>query len=231
MPDSNPKLKVNILTEALLEIRFDSPKQLPLIVGNMNYLLKDYSVFEDLHVPEFPNEPPALSKLVRFRFHTEDRKKLYSLGTGVLSVNSLDYPGFDNFVKEIINVLEVYQKVSDIKNITRIGLRYINKIPTEGKDLSELLTINNTMPTPIKDIEKGFAIQSNGQIDGDVLLTKLVSQDQFSTNNLLLDFDYYTERQLEFDIPQLTTWIKKAHAYIYKSFKESLTEDYFNSIS
>jgi uncharacterized protein (TIGR04255 family) len=48
---------------------------------------------------------------------------------------------------------------------------------------------------------------------------------------MVLDFDYYSELQKEYKISELQKWIEQAHDYIYKTFKESLTKEYFTYLS
>jgi uncharacterized protein (TIGR04255 family) len=229
--NENPKLKTNILAEALLEIRFDPIKDFPLIAGDMKNQLKDYPEFENLNVPDFPDPLPEFNNIVRYRFYSADRKNLYNLGKGVLSVNTTDYKGFKEFLGEIETVLKVFKKVSSIESINRIGLRYINKPTSSERTFETMFNIKFTLPREIEKAQVGFNFHSIGKFEKDLLMTRFQTVNPLSQDSVLLDFDYFNEQKSDFDITKITAWLMNAHNHVYDTFKQSLTEDYFKELS
>ena len=220
-----------ILQEVLLEIRFDDSKDLSLIVGKLyDSLSSSYPEFENLNIPDFPDAIPDFNKIVRYRFYSNDRKLLYNLGKGVLSINTVNYTGFPNFLANVEKVINEHIKISGTKNISRIGLRYINKIDSKIADGGKSFNIKFMLPEELTKVQKGFAFQNIGKINSDILTTRFLTENPLSMDNFILDFDYYTEQNNEYSLKFIEKWIAKAHSEISQTFKGSVSSDFYKKL-
>ncbi len=227
----NPKLKKDLISEAIVEIRFHPIPDLSLVVGTIHSTLKDiYPKFADLGVPDVPNLP-EFNNVIKYRFYSENKKKLYQFGKGILSVNTLEYEGFEKFIDDVGTVIDTFQKISEFALINRVGLRYVNKVETEGKKLNKFLNFEFKLPAIIKDIETGFNYHSIGKKDNNFLMTRYGSAKPSNKDTIILDFDFYNEIQQQYNLKNLIKWIDEGHKIIYETFKTSLTKEYFEFLS
>jgi uncharacterized protein (TIGR04255 family) len=225
--------KLNIISEVLLEIRFTPPEDISLMAGRLYEKLKSkYPEFVNLNVPEFPNNIPEFNKIVRYRFFSSDRKQLYNIGNGVLSINTLNYSKFTDFQKQIRPILESHKTLSGLNNIQRIGLRYINKIPLDkiDKNYSKMLKIKFSLPDVLKKIETGFSYKTIGKFNNTVLITSLFTP-PFSKEVVTLDFDCYTEKEMIYEPTNILSWSKKSYGFIKKAFIKSLTTSFLSKVT
>ena len=224
----NPKLTKSPLSEVLVELRYTPPQEISLLIGKLSQQLNEYPVFENLMVPDFPISTPEFDKLIRYRFYNESKSKLYNLGKGVISVNSLTYGGFDEFLADVNTVLIKHRELTTVEKITRVGLRYINKIQVD-RPIADILAVGFDLPKIISDIEKGFNFTSSGEIENGALTTRILT----STTNkseLIIDFDFYKNDFGEYDLDNINEWIDCGHDVIYNAFKSLLVPNYFKEL-
>jgi uncharacterized protein (TIGR04255 family) len=227
-----PTPQETILAEVLLEVRFSGAPDLSLIVGKMDSALHaKYPNFENLLVPDFPINNPSLDAIVKYRMFSEDRSKLYNLGKGVLSINTVNYTTFASFLREAKVVLGKYKEISGITTLSRIGLRYINKISVQNRNFEDLFRIGFNLPESLKSIETGFNFQTLGKNDTDILSTRLLTEQPFSKETLMLDFDYFCEQGINYDLDAIEEWMRRAKTTIAENFRNSLTERYCQSLT
>lgn len=116
-------------------------------------------------------EQPTLAlqqQLMRIQFPTEDGTRIVSIGKNNLTISVLrPYEGWQAFKPRIENALKAYRKITSPEAVTRIGLRYINRIVVPGLN---------------QDPSKFFNYNLS---DDDVLKMKIVS--------FLKRFEYATE--------------------------------------
>jgi uncharacterized protein (TIGR04255 family) len=231
MTDTNPKQKINTLSEVLIEIRFSPVNDTSLIVGNIFTELKGrYPNFINLNVPDLPDGFPDIKNIVKYRFTTKDEKNLYQLGKGVLAINTLNYVNFTKFLEDVNQVLTAYKKLSGVKIIERIGLRYINKIKVKNHEINKYFNINLTLPEILQRSEASFSFQTNSQFDGDQMVTRLLTEQPTANEIVILDFDYSNQMNQEYDMKNLNKWVTKAHDIIYEAYRSSLTDTFYNKL-
>src|SRR5436190_1122998 len=89
------------------------------------------------------NKPEATLQQSLFRIHlpTPKNDALLSLGHNILGIVALKpYEGWKKFQPRILRALEVYTKKTGQTTVTRIGVRYINRIVTPIPDASKAST-------------------------------------------------------------------------------------------
>jgi uncharacterized protein (TIGR04255 family) len=226
------QLNQNPLVEVVLEIRYDPTEYIDysLLMGLLyEKLRKKYPNFEDMKVPDFGIDAPAqLNHIVKNRFYSEDRAKLYTMGKGIFSVNTLKYQSFDIFLKDTIEILSSHKEVSEISKINRVGLRYINKIIVE-KGIEDVFSIKLVLPDFIQKEEAGFNIQSLIKVsDSDSMTMRYTKNPE--NNEVLLDFDYFSESPDDYNPESIKKWMGKAHSYIEKSFVACLNNKFYREL-
>ena len=87
-------------------------------------------------------------------FLNEDESRMFQLGVGVLSINHVAYDGFEDFLQDCRDVLEIALNANFIPNVSRIGLRFINKAPLDRK-WDEITQISINAPDIIKSNLQG----------------------------------------------------------------------------
>ncbi len=228
----NIKLKRNIIVEAVFELRFDFKESADyvLMLGLLyNKLKEKYPEFKDMNVPDFGSEAPVeISYIPRNRMYSKDKKRLYSLGKGIITINTLDYSSFEEFLEEIMSVLKEHGEISGIKKINRIGLRYINKETTE-KNISDIFTISHAIPELLKVKEKGFNLKSLIEFENDNSMELRFFKNPV-INEYVLDFDFHCDKSKSYEDKIIREWVIQAHKDIYKSFRSCITDQFFEDL-
>lgn len=145
---SHRRYKNPPIEEALCEFHFQSEQDWdPTIPGKLHTEVGDKYAGKprqqkvvDVGLQIQKDKPPNLSYgegLARVQLVTENGKRMVGVGQNVLSIHMLrpyqdpqhpKHSGWDEFQSRIKQVLDTYWKVAEPKGISRIGIRYINKI-------------------------------------------------------------------------------------------------------
>jgi uncharacterized protein (TIGR04255 family) len=149
-PSHRRQYKNPPIEEAICEFRFDPDPAWDLtILGKLHERLKDEyqgkpvdqrTLAADLSQGASEGSLDMVMKggISRLKFPTSDGTRLVSVGRNVLGVSSLrPYEGWDSLFPRVTRALEAYQEVASHLSITRVGVRYINRIvvPGSGIDL------------------------------------------------------------------------------------------------
>lgn len=88
--------------------------------------------------------------ITKLLFESADTKKLVGVGPDILSIHSLrPYQGWEEFKKRIDKAFQVYLEVAKPIGVTRIALRYINRIviaSNQEVELSDYFTVYPQLP-------------------------------------------------------------------------------------
>lgn len=230
--ETHPRLKKQLVTEALLEVRF-APPVIPygIIPGILYEALKRY-------FPKAVELPAAQLPIgimpdtfVRHRFQSEDEGRMYQIGVGVLSVNHIRYEGFDKFVADCRAVLEVVEQAGMITKIERLALRYINTAQLD-RPWSEMIQIRVDAPEVIlKDVRAQEFKWFTRFTDTGVLSTTIAWPiEGGGSPSLVIDLDHFYEVTNPMTIEQVLKWVHAAHENVYAVFQSSLTSQFFNEL-
>jgi uncharacterized protein (TIGR04255 family) len=70
------------------------------------------------------------------RFSNDAETRLVVVGDGLLSIHMIgDYPGWEEFEERIHEGLRAYTESTEVLSIQRIGIRYINRLEFEGRQI------------------------------------------------------------------------------------------------
>ncbi len=161
----------------------------------------------------------------------EDEKLFMQVGSNVLTVNRLaPYANWQEFKPLIQQAFQAYSRQASPKAITRIGLRYINRIelPGDKVDLKALLEFRPHVGDALPKDHTSFTVGAEFLFEGnrDVLRLQVATAkpERESRLALILDLDYFSllpDRTISDDIAQ---WLEVAHGHIEDAFEASITD-------
>lgn len=118
------------IIDALVEIRFSTKIHPNAVFGLFyNALQSDFDKVENLPILQLPDTVRSSDPSFKFKPHYKitSNKFVVQIGPEVISVSSFpEYIGWDIFSNKIFDVLTKVEEVNIIKEIHRIGIRYIN---------------------------------------------------------------------------------------------------------
>lgn len=119
------------ITEAVIEIRFETEQDPDIILSLFHLALKGSNVkSERLPVADIPIEfrdnDPLLKFRPHFQFHAE--QFIYQVGSKVVSISTKgEYPGWKLYLDETLSFIKKVQKQKIIDKVERVGMRYISR--------------------------------------------------------------------------------------------------------
>ncbi len=119
------------IVEAIVQIRFSSAVLPDAVFGIMyQEFAKDFSgKVEKLPILQLPEPIRAVDPNLMYQPHYKLRNAnlVLQVGPRVASLsNSKEYMGWDDFSRKLIEVFSRLQKLSIVKAVERLGIRYIN---------------------------------------------------------------------------------------------------------
>ena len=150
----------------------------------------------------------------RVQMPTEDKKRMVSIGRDVLSIHMLrpyhdttrgSEIGWLEFRSRIKNALEAYWKVVHPKGVSKVGMRYINKIVVPEKTARIESYIKCVVPvvTGLPDYPSNFVSRAEYPFDDGVRLVVSQGTTGSPTDNVgfLLDLDVVWEAPEPVSLP------------------------------
>jgi uncharacterized protein (TIGR04255 family) len=171
--------------------------------------------------------PPVVADRV-WPFRDAERGYLVSLGNSSLAVEADSiYHDFPQFLKEFRAAVSACAEIFQPKREIRLGLRYINEISDKrlGKDVRTM--ISPELVSPLGTAVQGGLLRSFAELRVDESLgTFVIRHGLVGDATYLLDFDYFSETQRDFDPRHLIKTVKGFHALIEPFFIWSLSPGY-----
>jgi uncharacterized protein (TIGR04255 family) len=232
---SNPTIQ-----EAICEIHFR-------LMDNADWKLSWYGEFFKLVEEQFPvfqpvtapvlievsQRPPAPNILAAphvIRYQHASRNLLLQLSETRLTVNVLpDYPGWAQVSEDIGYA---WAKMCDVVNptfVTRIGLRYINRIERSvpNETLGTWLTSTDYIPPGVLRSDPGFGARVSVRLDNQNGLTVSTGDQEAGPGShgaFILDIDRFVESELSTDLPELLAEASRLHEDLWKVFNSAMGE-------
>jgi len=220
-PWRNPPLQ-----EAIFEVRFPPVRDYSLFVGGMAEVKRRR--FPQVDRLPADDLPPSIvvSGAVRHKFTTADKGLLFQTGQDVLSINVISYSGFTVFANDIEDILKSAQGYADIGNVSRIGLRYINRFE-EVEDPFQVL--NMVSPFSDLDLAKAAKIQTNYiKHESENLFLSINVDFPVADSTLIFDLDAFQQDfeldSLPWDIKSIIDWADKTHDILWRDFESLVSE-------
>lgn len=167
-------------------------------------------------------------------FLSDDEKYMVQLDGGRISIHRLSpYTSWKEFLPLIQKVLSSYVECFAPKNITRIGLRYVNEMvfPKENFVYGDNFKIELTLPNLIEKNQKSIFIGSIFEQEGgrDIIKVQFGEKQQNllpedKNRIFLLDFDYFLLIPNTVTFDRVDEWLNTAHKNLETTFEEVLTD-------
>jgi len=187
-----------------------------------------------------PNKKPEVSKtqssLNRMIYKHTDGIHLFQLSPGVLSINEVgSYPGWTTFSTHIETAWSTFSTVVSDFEVTRIGLRYINRIPrsNEAEKVGHWLSNKAWLPPRLEEQKNEFFFRFDAKINEHkrLKLTVIEEQSTLPVAPLIFDLDVIIFNLALNSWAEISKEINNLHTTIRDEFDESLTEHYQKFIS
>lgn len=176
-------------------------------------------------------------------FHNRTKTKELGIHSDYLYINYNKYKNSGELLKDINEVVEKFISIFEIKNIKRMGLRYVNEIELDEKRyLSWEKYINNNLLGSLKfaTINKKAVVRSLGQLVfkeefGNIVfifgIRNLDYPDEINRKEFILDFDYHSVFPFSLEEIDLVERTKSYNQSIERLFEATITRDYRNLLN
>lgn len=224
------------LIEAVCDFRFSGSQPWDWTVPGLFYeqIRNDFPNKEQVNVVGTIIDP-AQSKIVqqaqpKMQFVNENRTRAIQVAPDNLSLHQLHpYDGWECFKKSILKYLLTYRSIANPEGLTRVGLRYVNRLelPTIEIELNEYFRILPQVPPPIPQIFPSFLL--NVEIPYNSPENRLritfgtVIPENPSNNAYVLDFDIFTSDNAIPSMEEVSDWLDIAHDRIEVAFDAAFT--------
>jgi uncharacterized protein (TIGR04255 family) len=234
VPDNDIPLKRAPLTEVICQVKF------PRILSLSEREPADFQERIRQHFPVYQFEPsvrvdPSLARAGKgaslgdpvYRFQNQSETKTVSLASEFYSLNTSAYSHWSAFAQDLGLLTDAVRKTYQIPYATRVGLRYINFIGAdyaESRQIEDVYEIvrpeltvmlrTEVMPSPSFVINQ---IQLEDGADQFAFRYGIVREEEAIQRSFLLDFDEYTEGQINLD--DLLAHCDRYHDVIYSAFR------------
>lgn len=193
------------------------------VVQQVSSKKSDDGIIQDLIINEFAV------------FFAPERTFFVQVGDHVLSINALNpYPSWSRFEPSIEHVFNEFSKLLQSCEISRIGLRYINRIniPLSQPELSIFdyfkygPEIGDVLPETVDEFSTAIKIKANEGNDSCRIRFLSAHSDSPNTKSFLLDLDYALENPSIVQSTQDTlNWVHQAHTQIETFFEGCITDN------
>jgi uncharacterized protein (TIGR04255 family) len=241
MHTQHPTYPNPTIQEALCEIHFRLPDQVewkPTLFGEIfKHIQPEFPEFEPLTQVGFrmqvrPSgmEQQFLPPQPRMRYKHATRNLLLQLSPNILTVNVL--PQYAGWVQMSQDILQGWTKVSEViepASITRIGLRYINRIdrtqPTETS--SHWLASSDYLPKSVLSSLPGFLSRVETRMNEHyrliVTLGEMSQPVVLEVGAIVFDIDCIVEKEMSITAQAITAEINGLHDTAWRIFSDSMT--------
>jgi uncharacterized protein (TIGR04255 family) len=212
-----PHLNNAPITEAIIDFRVRLPGAFEILRLKEAHvqLSADYPTIEEQQVTrqqfeQRPGQPPKLTVRSQgvpgYRFRSGDAKSLVQFRRNGFTFNRLKpYPSWDQVFPEACRLWKIYSTVAPPEEISRIAVRFINRIqlPLPNLEFSDYLTAPPPLPQGVPQSLSGFLTRVVIQDPETKLAANVVQALEPPLNeqyvSMILDIDVYQR-----DVSQLT---------------------------
>jgi uncharacterized protein (TIGR04255 family) len=223
------------ITEAVIEIRTS-----PIDVAQLERLVARFSrkypaphqKLIDFRLQLGEVSSTANQKLSGYRLSALDGSKILMVGmSSIATVKIAPYEGWENLFEDAQDNWKIWLKIIGWRSITRIGVRYVNRIdiPTHERiELTDYLTIQPALPKSLDTGIEHFAMNVVIPLGEDgqrlVLNTGSVASPIIGNQSLILDLDVSREHDLPSDDASLWSAISTIRDKKNEIFEACITD-------
>ncbi len=235
------KYKNPPLIEAVCEFQFDPQPEWDIALPGLVYgeLKETFPIREPVAgeieftltaSAEAGVQPQVHTVTDRIRFLRKDRKALVQVGPHLLTVNHLKpYPTWEEYLPLIEAAYGVYRSVAQPQGLSRIGLRYINRIeiPEQNVTIEDYFQFNPHLGQALPQNIASFIVGVQFIYDStDALRVQMVSAlpEHPECIGMVLDLDYSLLAPQKVGLEDIPGWLQVAHDRIEQVFEACLTD-------
>ena len=213
--------KPSLVGDLFKELQPDFPELEPVPELGIEFSVRDAAIEQRLLAPR-----------TRFRFKHCARPLFAQLGPGVFSMNVLaPYPGWSTFKEDILRTWSHATAVVNPVTVTRVGLRYINRIfkTNERQEPAEWLRANAFLPAAALTSCPGFSARTESAADGAnrtiVTLRDERPGESSRYGAIILDIDRIIEESTPPDAETLGPRVDALHEDVWTLFDDATTDE------
>ena len=189
----------NYIRQAVCELRFPTLLEMEAKPPTtlQGRLRKEYPLYQRIHSVNVG--PGATETTDRHLFKSKDKAWTVAFNPSSISLETEAYVDFDPFAGRLRRMIESAADLIDSDFFTRVGLRYINAIPTGSKRAELGEWINPDLVTPLLSGAYGVVMQYSNEVRGTCVGGMYTFRHGFqppdpgTTLEYVLDFDFYQE--------------------------------------
>lgn len=234
------------ITEALLDVRFTLPNEFSIeSFEKLHNSIKDDYPIKQLNTKnefsiEIKNNQTAKQEareiIHGYWFKSADGKKILQFNRDGFTFNKLKpYDNWGSFSSEAMKYLKEYIKISNPINITRLAVRYINRldIPLPVSDLSEYIKtvpeIADGAPQEMTEFFMRLVIPDTENSENIAIITETIDKKSMTTMKttlpIIFDIDVYRNVNIKpGDSQKYEKILESLRAYKNTLFEKSTTE-------
>ncbi len=220
------------IIDALVEIRFIPNTHPNAVFGLIYSALQDsFPDVENLPILQIPEPLRNIDPNLKFKPHYKisDKEYVVQIGPDVISISSYpNYSGWTSFNNKIIDVLNKIEKSSVVKNVLRVGIRYINFFENDIFTKINLnISINNST------IDYKSTVFRTEIIKSEFVNTLQVANNinHEGRNGSFIDIDTFSTANLDKFFIEKNNILNSGHQFEKEIFFNLLQKDFLNSLN
>jgi uncharacterized protein (TIGR04255 family) len=239
---AHPSYQNPTIAEALCELHFALPDGVPWKASLAGDLFKQVQ-------QEFPEMEPQIEVGLKFelgpqrtaqsllpprprmRFKHKERPLQLQLGPNVFTVNVLPrYPGWKKMREDVLSAWQQACLVLKPSKLTRIGLRYINRIERtkENEPPAHWFKASDYLPKAVLHSQGAFLSRVESQIDSHnrviVTFAEVQQEGEDNKKGIVFDIDRIIEKELALNQKELLAEMDRLHEHIWGIFEAVQTK-------
>lgn len=204
---SSVRFDRNFIDVAVCELRFPTLLELetkpPLQLQAR--LRKKYPGYEKQELLD-RNSLEGVPGRYRYLFRSKTGDWTITIHSGAISLETRKYTAFEDFFDRLNELLDFSAPLIDSDFFTRVGLRYINKIPVRDGELNGW--VNDELSSPLINGPYGQVTAYTSEVRGyteigEYMFRHAVKERKGGVDAFVLDFDYFKEDVELKDTPTL----------------------------
>jgi len=225
------------IREANVEIRFESKVPAEAVFGIVYSGLRgSYAVPSPTPIVQIPEFVRANDPNLQYQAHYKVKKDnfLLQLGPRMISLAAVEtYPGWDLYLREILDVFRKIEQLDFILEITRLGIRYVNVFKTDIFEKVNLqIIVNdaavNSKETYVRALFEGTSFNTLLQVANNALIQ---TDDGNQTKGSLIDIDVSNQSQKMPFFENVERLLNEAHQIEKTKFFELLKDDFLATLN
>jgi len=235
-PNPHPSYSNPTIAEALCELHFSLPGgrdfQQQWYGDFFNRASAKYPIMEPQEITEFiagfGRKGMTQSKQERLRmiYRHGGRSDLIQLSENILAVNVLPrYAGWSDFKSHIKTAWELFQDTASPDGLSRIGLRYINRIPKRfpTEPAVSWLRSSEYFPGKILESEEGYHSRFQLPLGPNRRLVVIVAEleEDGGAHSIMLDIDTIRDAQVGAAWSEIEACLEELHDQVWEVFEKS----------